>query len=1574
VLNAPHASDREEMSSESANSLTLIDNPESKEQKPTAANMVEQTNSSSGRESTWHSSAAADVDSRRVVIQQIVQLLEGCKPRAFANKQEKLVDLARRLEVALYKQAKTRDEYMNKDTLRHRVRELAKVSTQQQQQQLQPAPPKPPQASKPASNQKATIDVKPPATQSEQDQKLQILKQRQQRLLLLRHASKCPIPEGNCTITPHCAQMKTLWKHIGICKNPHCLVAHCVSSRYVLAHYHRCKKDDCPVCQPVKAITQRSVDKNGHPLRSGANLMQGRYHIAGGKNDIDPKFARTCISGTGPSLPLSMTNDAIVQHLSALKVEWLQHNALPVLRKLMVEKKYNKGAFNDPVDPLALNIPHYTSIISNPMDLGTIRKKLEDFKYTSLKDFVLDIELVFTNALKFNPPESEFHCRSLSLSIESKKQLAGLEVKMKSHGRKKGEKCPLCFEEADCTVCHLCERGCISFEPKALFCSGNPRDNCQSANGGRIARNANYYTGAGFSYVWCNDCFDKHKGDFVVASGQRFQKSLLVKKKNNELFAEPWVSCDVCDKWVHQVCALFNPRKNAANNGSYVCPTCLVSKRQIHDSKVKAPEVVASKGKGVTENNSSEPAAFMTGKHVPGVRDLEHSHLGMFLEKWVRERVDKFQQDERDNTSKIDLGDIGPDSSKFHVRVMSNCDEKCVVKQSVKQLMPEYPDHFDYRSRCILLYQELDGVDVLFFAMFVQEYGSECPPPNNRKIYIAYLDSVYYFRPRRMRTTIYHELLLAYLEYSRRNGFTSAYIWACPPPNNRDDYIIHCHPEDQKVQTPDRLKKWYHLMVRTGAANNIFTSSCPLFEEHFEGTGEKKPSSKSSKSSKKKNNKSIKKGKKGSKGEASNGPSEAFDEDNDEFNFNNLVDLAADDEECDDDDGEDNEPSTGTNADTAELNNNAFLPPGNGVNSGDDRMLPDDAERRKVAKLAKYGHLPYFEGDYWPQEAEELAKEREAKKKKALDTGRGQRKRRRNGEEETADDPAATTTSTSPQSTATPKENKDQMSELEIKEAREQLIQRLTSQLDAMKEDFLVVKMSFECTRCGKYLLRGRWECRHTSCLEDQGFNKSCPFALCNGCYKLEIQRPVEHQHGGGCVAPGEEGLPKSDEDEEAKNTGQDQVCVNVNEEEKKKEAEAKKKEEEKNKVKEEEANADPKKRVADSDDGGDSKRVKLEDGTNTTESEPRVKQEESEPKKEQIKEEVIKEQVKVEEPKDPAVVKAEEEKKEAEDKAKREANYEEWSRQDTLCLRPTFSPTENHLLHYVDEGAAIKTPDYDKIIKNDILQTRHAFLSLCTGNRYQFDQLRRAKHSTMMVLYHLHNPDAPAHLYICSLCQNDILAGKRYHCDICSSGDFDLCQACKDKVGETHEHVLTPIVVTRGVNTETSDAQRLQRVSELRRARQHSLALFKDALVHSSTCNDPNCREPPCPKMKNLLRHRQNCEIRVRGGCEICRRVLCLVQMHARECKTERCRVPHCEDLKHHLKQQQQNLLAKQSQTESSRGRGRGRGRGSNSGVTMVEGSGGIKLKIRATGPASSRGRAPASRGGRGGSNGPKK
>ena len=82
------------------------------------------------------------------------------------------------------------------------------------------------------------------------------------------------------------------------------------------------------------------------------------------------------------------------------------------------------------------------------------------------------------------------------------------------------------------------------------------------------------------------------------------------------------------------------------------------------------------------------------------------------------------------------------------------------------QLSGEFP----YRAKALFAFEEIDGADVCFFGMHVQEYGSESPQPNNRRVYLAYLDSVHFFRPRQYRTAVYHEILLGYLDYVKTLG------------------------------------------------------------------------------------------------------------------------------------------------------------------------------------------------------------------------------------------------------------------------------------------------------------------------------------------------------------------------------------------------------------------------------------------------------------------------------------------------------------------------------------------------------------------------------------------------------------------------------------------------------------------------------------------------------------------------------------------------------------------------------------------------------------------------------------
>lgn len=62
-------------------------------------------------------------------------------------------------------------------------------------------------------------------------------------------------------------------------------------------------------------------------------------------------------------------------------------------------------------------------------------------------------------------------------------------------------------------------------------------------------------------------------------------------------------------------------------------------------------------------------------------------------------------------------------------------------------------------------------------------------------------------------------------------------------------------------------------------------------------------------------------------------------------------------------------------------------------------------------------------------------------------------------------------------------------------------------------------------------------------------------------------------------------------------------------------------------------------------------------------------------------------------------------------------------------------------------------------------------------GNHYQYDSLRRAKHSSMMCLYHLLNPEAPKFLPACVLCLKDITSAYKWACqERGCEDDFAIC------------------------------------------------------------------------------------------------------------------------------------------------------------------------------------------------------
>ena len=79
-----------------------------------------------------------------------------------------------------------------------------------------------------------------------------------------------------------------------------------------------------------------------------------------------------------------------------------------VLKELF-HKKHSTYAwpFYAPVDAEALGLADYHTIITEPMDLSTVKKKLEGKKYSTAVDFERDVLLIFQNCYKYNPPEND---------------------------------------------------------------------------------------------------------------------------------------------------------------------------------------------------------------------------------------------------------------------------------------------------------------------------------------------------------------------------------------------------------------------------------------------------------------------------------------------------------------------------------------------------------------------------------------------------------------------------------------------------------------------------------------------------------------------------------------------------------------------------------------------------------------------------------------------------------------------------------------------------------------------------------------------------------------------------------------------------------------------------------------------------------------------------------------------------------------------------------------------------------------------------------------------------------------
>ncbi|XVE91163.1 hypothetical protein DITRI_Ditri20bG0132300 [Diplodiscus trichospermus] len=1028
-------------------------------------------------------------------------------------------------------------------------------------------------------------------------------------LLLLRHARRCKAPEGKCDGS--CFTVRKLLSHMDTCGSSQCSYPRCHHSKILIRHHKACANPACPVCVPVNNYVQAQKARailNSTSVLPSSDGGSSKTHDAGDVSarmtstttsidtsvDIQPSLKRMKIEQASQSVIAEsegsvVSGSVVAEHdifQDIQRQDYQQSDRSMPVKYEPIEVKMEVPMSSAKCSPAVIEMKDAVDDIckqrndAEPItcdEFGGLPKQ-ENAKIETEPDSVKEENVTQPSESAAGTKSGKPKIKGVSLTElftpeQVREHIKGLR-RWVGQSKAKAEKNQAMEHLMSENSCQLCAVEKLTFEPPPIYCSP-----C----GARIKRNAMYYTvGAGDTrHYFCIPCHNEARGESIIVDGSNIPKARLEKKKNDEETEEWWVQCDKCEAWQHQICALFNGRRNDGGQAEYTCPNCYIAE---------------------IERGERKP---LPQSAVLGAKDLPRTILSDHIEQRLFRRL-KQERQERARVQGKSYDEV-PGAEALVVRVVSSVDKKLEVKQRFLEIFQEenYPPEFPYKSKVILLFQKIEGVEVCLFGMYVQEFGSESAFPNQRRVYLSYLDSVKYFRPEvktvtgeALRTFVYHEILIGYLEYCKKRGFTSCYIWACPPLKG-EDYILYCHPEIQKTPKSDKLREWYLSMLRKAAKESIVADLTNLYDHFFASMGECK------------------------------------------------------------------------------------------------------------AKVTA-ARLPYFDGDYWPGAAEDIINQLRQEED-------GRKLNKKGTTKKTITKRAL---KASGQSDLSANASKDLL-----------LMHKLGETISPMKEDFIMVHLQHCCTHCCILMVSGnRWVC------------KQCKnFQICDKCYETEQKREERERH--------------------------------------------------------------------------------------------------------------------------------------------------------------PINQREKHALYPEINDVPTDTKDKDEILESEFFDTRQAFLSLCQGNHYQYDTLRRAKHSSMMVLYHLHNPTAPAFVTTCNICHLDIETGQGWRCEVCP--DYDVCNACYQKdEGIDHPHKLT---------NHPSIAERDAQNKEARQLRVLQLRKMLDLLVHASQCRSAHCQYPNCRKVKGLFRHGIQCKTRASGGCVLCKKMWYLLQLHARACKESECHVPRCRDLKEHLRRLQQ-------------------------------------------------------------------
>ncbi|XP_063696364.1 homeotic protein female sterile-like isoform X2 [Culicoides brevitarsis] len=147
--------------------------------------------------------------------------------------------------------------------------------------------------------------------------------------------------------------------------------------------------------------TATAFEGYGAPMENKSAKIATRRES--GRQDIAP-FQ----SSAYPMSPLTGQGSSQYPPKNKEKLSEALKSCNEILKELF-SKKHSGYAwpFYKPVDAELLGLHDYHDIIKKPMDLGTVKRKMDSREYKTAQEFAGDVRLIFTNCYKYNPPDHD---------------------------------------------------------------------------------------------------------------------------------------------------------------------------------------------------------------------------------------------------------------------------------------------------------------------------------------------------------------------------------------------------------------------------------------------------------------------------------------------------------------------------------------------------------------------------------------------------------------------------------------------------------------------------------------------------------------------------------------------------------------------------------------------------------------------------------------------------------------------------------------------------------------------------------------------------------------------------------------------------------------------------------------------------------------------------------------------------------------------------------------------------------------------------------------------------------------